>query len=240
MKTTRILLLSLIALAIVLFYVFDLQQYLDLAYLKQTRTQIEAWRVDYPWQSAGIFVLVYIAVTALSLPGAAVMTLAGGAVFGLLQGTLLVSISSTTGATLAFLASRFLFRDAVQQRFARRLEAVNRGVREDGALYLFTLRLVPVFPFFIINIVMALTPMRTLTFFFVSMLGMLPGTLVYVNAGTQLAQIRALGDILSPELIGSFVLLGVFPLLAKKGVHLLRARLHKPSTLPGENDDPTA
>lgn len=240
MKTTRILLLSLLALAVILFFAFDLQQYLDLAYLKQARAEIEAWRAAHPLKSALIFVLVYVTVTGLSLPGAAVMTLAGGAVFGLLWGTLLVSISSTTGATLAFLAARFLFRDAVQQRFTRRLAAINRGVHEDGALYLFTLRLVPVFPFFIINIVMALTPMRTLTFFFVSMLGMLPGTLVYVNAGTQLAQVQAVGDILSPELIGSFVLLGIFPLLAKKGVQFLRARLHKPATLPGEKNDPTA
>ncbi len=237
MKKTRILLLALIGVAIILFYAFDLQQYFALDYLRQVRNDIETFRTVRPVTASAIFIAIYIAVTALSLPGAAVMTLAGGAVFGLLWGTLLVSFSSSTGATLAFLAARFLFRDAIQRRFSQRLDAINRGVREDGAFYLFTLRLVPLFPFFIINLVMALTPMRTVTFFLVSLIGMLPGTVVYVNAGTQLARINNVGDILSPELIGSFVLLGIFPLAAKKLIQFVRARLHKPETIPGENEN---
>jgi len=152
------------------------------------------------------------------------MTLTGGAIFGLLKGTLLVSFASTIGATLAFLASRYLFRKSLQQRFATRLQVINQGIEKDGAFYLFTLRLVPAFPFFIINIVMGLTPIKTLTFFLVSQIGMLAGTIVYVNAGTQLAQIGTLKDIFSPELIISFTLLGVFPLISKKTIDFVQLR----------------
>ncbi|MEX1303389.1 MAG: TVP38/TMEM64 family protein, partial [Desulfotignum sp.] len=166
----------------------------------------------------------YITVTALSLPGAAVMTLAGGALFGLVTGTVVISFASTIGATLAFLVSRFLLKNWVQNRFKDKLHAINRGIERDGAFYLFTLRLVPVFPFFIINLVMGLTPIRTIRFYLVSQLGMLPGTLVYVNAGTQLAQIDSLKDIVSPGLLLSFALLGMFPLLAKKGVALINRK----------------
>jgi pyruvate/2-oxoglutarate dehydrogenase complex dihydrolipoamide dehydrogenase (E3) component/uncharacterized membrane protein YdjX (TVP38/TMEM64 family) len=173
---------------------------------------------------AGIYFLIYIAVTALSLPGAVIMTLAGGALFGLWTGLLLVSFASSIGATLAFLASRFLLRDWVQDRFGNRLAAINAGMAKDGAFYLFTLRLVPVFPFFIINLVMGLTPIKTRTFYWVSQVGMLAGTAVYVNAGTQLAQLEGLSGILSPGLLGSFVLLGIFPLLAKKLVAVVQAR----------------
>ena len=152
------------------------------------------------------------------------MTLAGGAIFGLLKGTLLVSFASTIGATLAFLAARYLFRKPLQQKFATRLQVINQGIEKDGAFYLFTLRLVPAFPFFIINIVMGLTPIKTLTFFLVSQLGMLVGTIVYINAGTQLAQVNTLKDIFSPELIISFTLLGVFPLIAKKVIDFIQFR----------------
>ena len=151
---------------------------------------------------------LYIAVTGLSLPGAAVLTLAGGAVFGVLLGTLIVSFASSIGATLAFLAARFLFRDWVKSRFSARLQSIDDGVRRDGAFYLFTLRLVPVFPFFMINLAMGLTPMKVRTFYWVSQVGMLAGTLVYVNAGTQLAKLDSLSGILSPALLGSFVLAG--------------------------------
>ena len=171
-----------------------------------------------------IFFLTYVLVTGLSLPAASILTLAGGAVFGVLIGTVLVSFASTIGATLAFLASRFLFRDFIQNRFADKLQIINQGIEKDGAFYLFTLRLVPVFPFFIINLVMGLTPIRTLTFALVSQIGMLAATIVYVNAGTQLAKVNGLGDILSPQLIASFVLLGVFPLITKKSVDLFRSR----------------
>jgi len=166
--------------------------------------------------AAAVFFGIYVLVTALSVPGAAVMTLIGGALFGLFEGLLLVSFASAIGATLAFLIARFVLGDVVQKRFGQRLTALNRGVEKDGAFYLFALRLVPVFPFFVINLAMGLTPLPTRTFYWVSQLGMLPGTLVYVNAGTQLGQIQSLSGILTPGLIGSFVLLGLFPLIARK------------------------
>jgi dihydrolipoamide dehydrogenase len=168
--------------------------------------------------------LVYISVTALSLPGALVMTLAGGAIFGLLEGTIIISFASTIGATLAFLASRFILRDSVQSKFGEKLKAINRGIEKDGAFYLFTLRLIPVFPFFVINLVMGLTPMKTWQYYLVSQVGMLPGTLVYVNAGSQLGSLQSPAGILSPSLLISFALLGVFPLLAKKLVDFIKRR----------------
>ena len=224
MHSKRLLILAVLLAAIALFFALDLGQYLTLEAFKTRQAEIEAWRAANPWLAAGVFFAVYVAVTALSLPGAAVMTLAVGAVFGLLWGTLLVSFASTIGATLAFLVSRFLLRDWVQARFGERLRAVNAGVEKDGAFYLFTLRLVPLFPFFVINLVMGLTPMRARTFYWVSQLGMLAGTVVYVNAGTQLAQIDSPAGILSPGLLGAFVLLGVFPLIARKAVDWVRAR----------------
>jgi uncharacterized membrane protein YdjX (TVP38/TMEM64 family) len=170
------------------------------------------------------FFAVYVAVTGLSLPGAAIMTLVAGALFGLWTGTLLASFASSLGATVAFLFSRYILRDSVQNRFAHHLVAINKGIEREGALYLFTLRLVPVFPFFVINLVMGLMPIRTLTFYWVSQVGMLAGTVVYVNAGTQLGQLESLSGILSPGIILSFVLLGVFPLLAKAIVGKIAAR----------------
>ncbi len=209
---------------VVLFFVFDLGQYLSLAYLKSR----QEWLVDiyarHTLWAIGAYMLVYIMVTALSLPGAAVMTLAGGALFGLVTGTVVISFASTIGATLAFLVSRFLLKNWVQDRFKDKLHAINQGIERDGAFYLFTLRLVPVFPFFIINLVMGLTPIRTIRFYLVSQVGMLPGTLVYVNAGTQLAQIDSLKGILSPGLLLSFALLGIFPLLARKGVAFINRK----------------
>jgi len=220
----KIVLLLVIVLAVAAFFAFDLGRFFDLAFIKAQQSAIEAYRQDHPILAAGFFFVVYIAVTALSLPGAAIMTLAGGAVFGLAWGTLIISFASSIGATLAFLASRLLFRDLVQRRFGDKLRAINHGMAREGAFYLFALRLVPIFPFFIINLLMGLTPIRTWTFYWVSQVGMLAGTLVYVNAGTQLAQIEDVGGILSPALLGSFALLAVFPLLAKRGVAWLEAR----------------
>mgnify|MGYP006423830631 CR=1 FL=1 len=224
MRTSKILMIAVIIAAIVAFFALDLGQYLSLDYFKSQQAAIDRFFQDNPFLTVGIYAAIYIAVTALSLPGAAVMTLVGGAIFGLLWGTIIVSFASTIGATLAFLVARFLFKDAVQRRFGESLRAVNAGVERDGALYLFMLRLVPAFPFFVINLVMALTPIRTLTFFVVSQLGMLAGTVVYVNAGTQIAQLDSLGGILSPELIGAFVLLGIFPLIAKAIVRVIKQR----------------
>ncbi len=158
---------------------------------------------------------LYVVVTAFSIPGAAVFTLLGAALFGFTAGLILVSFASTLGATLAFLSSRYLLRDWVQSRFGSKLETINEGVNRDGAFYLFSLRLIPVFPFFLINLVMGLTPIKTLQFYFVSQLGMLPGTAVYINAGTQLAQIDSLSGIVSPTVLLSFALLGIFPIAAK-------------------------
>jgi uncharacterized membrane protein YdjX (TVP38/TMEM64 family) len=174
---------------------------------------------------------VYILATSLSLPGAAVLTLAGGALFGLLVGTVVVSFASTIGATLACFVSRFVLRDWVQRRFGQRLVTVNQGVEREGSFYLFTLRLVPIFPFWIINLVMGLTRMKLSTFFWVSQVGMLPGTLVYVNAGRELGRIDSLGGILSPGLIFSFALLGIFPLATKKIMAWYRARQNKPKVV---------
>ncbi len=221
---TKLATLATLALLGAAFFALDLHRVLTLDGLKAGMTQFAAWREAAPLTLGAGFAAFYVGVTALSLPGAAVMTLAAGALFGLAWGTLIVSFASTLGATLAFLVSRHLLRDRVQTRFGARLQAVDAGMRRDGAFYLFTLRLVPVFPFFVINLLMGLTPLRTRTFYWVSQLGMLPGTLVYVNAGTQLAAIDSLAGIVSPALLASFAALGVFPLLARRAVAGLQAR----------------
>jgi uncharacterized membrane protein YdjX (TVP38/TMEM64 family) len=225
MSKSRLYLLILIALLIGAFFYFDLQQLLTLEKLKSQQETIVSYRNNHPLLATAIYALVYIAVTGLSLPGASILTLAGGAVFGLLWGTLIVSFASSIGATVAFMTARFLFRDAVNARFGHQLKEIDAGVARDGAFYLFTLRLVPLIPFFVINLVMGLTVLKARTFYWVSQAGMLAGTLVYVNAGTQLAKIESLSGILSPALIGSFALLGVFPFIAKKIVEYFpRAR----------------
>lgn len=220
----KILLIIAVTLLVVVFFAFDLQRYLTLGELKARQAEFQQFYAANRLLTLGLYFVLYVLVTALSLPGAAVMTLAGGALFGFLPALLVVSFASTIGATLAFLVSRFLLRDWVQQRFNVRLAAINRGIEKEGAFYLFTLRLVPIFPFFVINLVMGLTPMRTITFYWVSQVGMLAGTAVYVNAGTQLGQIESLSGILSPGLLLSFALLGLFPLLARKGVDFVKKR----------------
>jgi len=238
MNFSRLALLAFIAALIAAFFIFDLQNYLTLETLKAQQEAIGAYRSNHPGMTVAIYALIYIAVTGLSLPGAAILTLAGGAVFGLLWGTVIVSFASTIGATLAFLAARFLFRDAVKSRFGERLQAIDKGVAKEGALYLFTLRLVPVFPFFVINLAMGLTNLKTQTFYWVSQVGMLAGTIVYVNAGTQLGQLKSLSGILSPGLIGSFVLLGIFPLIANKIVEAIKAnKVYAKWTKPAHFDN---
>ena len=224
MNSKRLITLLIIVALVASFFIFDLGQYLTLEYMKAKQAELEGFRQENPLGTAAVFFLVYVVVTALSLPGATVMTLAIGAIFGLLWGFVLVSFASTLGATLAFLVARFLLRDAVQDRFGDKLKPINDGVRKDGAFYLFGLRLVPIFPFFVINLVMGLTPIRTWTYAWVSQVGMLAGTLVFVNAGTQLGKLESLSGILSPNLIFSFVLLGVFPLIAKKILQAIKAR----------------
>ncbi len=220
----KLLVLVAVAVVVGLYFALDLGRYVSLDYFKSQQAAIEHWRAAQPLTAALLFFFAYVVVTGLSLPGATVMTLAAGAIFGLWWGTLIVSFASSIGATLAFLASRFLLRDWVRQRFGERLRAIDRGLEREGGFYLFTLRLVPGFPFFMINLLMGLTPLRTATFYWVSQLGMLAGTLVYVNAGTQLAAIDSLSAILSPGLIASFTLLGLFPLVAKKIVDTVKAR----------------
>ena len=222
MKPSRLLLLLVIVSGIAAFFYFDLQQFLTLEMLKSKQAAIVDYKTAHPTSSMMLYGLIYIVVTGLSLPGAAILTLAGGAVFGLLWGTVIVSFASSIGATLAFLVARFLLRDSVENRFGDRLAAINNGIAKDGAFYLFTLRLVPLFPFFMINLLMGLTAIKVRTFYWVSQLGMLAGTIVYVNAGTQLGKIESLSGILSPTLLVSFVLLGIFPLLAKALVERIK------------------
>jgi uncharacterized membrane protein YdjX (TVP38/TMEM64 family) len=218
----KIVLIGAGALLVVVFFTYDLQQFLTLEYLKTSQAEFAALYESRPVPVMAVYFGLYILVTGLSLPGAAIMTLAGGGLFGLWKGLLLVSFASTIGATCACFAARFILRDWVQHRFGDKLVMVNKGIAREGAFYLFTLRLIPVFPFFIINLVMGLTKMRLITFFWVSQLGMLPGTLVFVNAGKEIAKIDSLAGILSPALIGSFVLLGIFPLAVKKIIELVQ------------------
>lgn len=218
----KFFLVLLIVAAIAAYFIFDAGKFLTLEYLQSQRQNFLAYYSEHQGLTIALYFVIYVVVTALSLPGAAVMTLAGGAIFGLLVGTVVVSFASTIGATLAFLVSRYLLREYVQQKFGDRLSAVNEGMRKEGVFYLFTLRLIPIFPFFVINLVMGLTPLKTLQFYWVSQVGMLGGTVVYVNAGSQLASLHSLSGILSPSLLVSFALLGVFPLLAKKIVAFIK------------------
>ncbi|MDO6462325.1 FAD-dependent oxidoreductase [Granulosicoccaceae sp. 1_MG-2023] len=218
MNKKRLILLLALALLVGLFFFSGAHRYLTFDALKSRHAALQAWQQANPWLAGGGYFAVYILITALSLPGAAIMTLAGGAVFGFWQGLLLVSFASSIGATLAFLVSRYVLRDSVRGRFGKRLDVIDQGLEKDGAFYLFSLRLIPVFPFFLINLLMGLTAMKTVVFYSVSQLGMLPGTAVFVNAGTQLAALDSPAGILSPALLISLALLGIFPLLARKAL----------------------
>ena len=224
MARSRWILVAAVVALVVLYFAFDLGRFFSLDYVKARQADFAALYAERPWAVIGAFFAIYVAVTGLSLPGAAILTLVAGAIFGLLAGTIIVSFASSIGATLAFLVSRYVLRDSVQSKFGARLVDIDKGIEKDGAFYLFTLRLVPLFPFFVINLLMGLTRMKTGVFYLASQIGMLAGTIVYVNAGTQLARIDSLKGILSPGLIGSFVLLGLFPLVAKKIVDVIQAR----------------
>lgn len=212
-----------LALLIVLFFSMGWHNYFSLESFNQHKEDLFAFQNDHPYLVIAIYFIVYVIVTGASLPGAALMTLVGGALFGLLLGTIIISFASTIGATIAFLMSRYVLRDTVQNRFGEKLRLVNEEMEKDGAFYLFTVRLVPAIPFFVINLVMGLTPIKTLTYFFVSQIGMLAGTIVYVFAGTQIATIDSLSGILSPGIIIAFTVLGLFPLLAKKLLELIKS-----------------
>lgn len=223
-NNARIALAVLFLIAIAAFFYFDGSKYLTLEALKAQRELLSGWVAQHFFLALLSFVAIYIAVTAVSLPGAAVLTLAGGALFGLLWGSIAVSFASSIGATLAFLASRFLLRDAMRAKFADRLKGIEEGVKKDGAIYLLSLRLVPLVPFFVVNLLMGLTPIRTATFYIVSQIGMLPGTLAFVFAGTQLAKITSLKSILSPSLLAAFAVIGLLPLVLKFLMNLVAAR----------------
>lgn len=236
-KIIRLLFALVLVVLVVGFFAFDLQQYLSFDYLQAQHEQFRGYQQQHPVLTAIFYFAIYVLVTALSLPGALVMTVAGGAIFGVVYGTILVSFASTIGATLAFLAARFVLQDFVQKRFADKLKAINAGMDNNGIFYLFTLRLVPIFPFFMINMVMGLTKIKTLHFFVVSQIAMFLGTVLYVNAGSQLAQLDSLAGILSWQLLLSFTLLGIFPLIAKKIVDLVNARrIYRPFTRPRSYD----
>jgi uncharacterized membrane protein YdjX (TVP38/TMEM64 family) len=220
----KIGLVGLLAVVVMLFLYLDLGRFLTLDYLKGSQERFQELYQQRRFMVIGIYMAVYIVVTALSLPGAAVMTLAGGALFGLVTGTVVVSFASTIGATCACLAARFVLRDWVQSKFGDRLAAINRGMEEEGPFYLFSLRLIPIFPFFVINLLMGLTSIPLRTYFWVSQVGMLPATIVFVNAGKEIAKIDSLAGIASPTLIASFIILGLFPISVKKIMNLYRAR----------------
>lgn len=220
----KLAILGVLAAVIAAYFAFDLGAYLTLDGIKGAVARWEALYAENPVGLLAGFFAIYVAVTAASLPGAALMTLAAGALFGVVTGTILVSFASTLGATLAFLSSRYVLRDSIEARFGGRLKAINAGLERDGAFYLFSLRMIPAFPFFAVNLIMGLTRIRTLTFMWVSQLGMLLGTAVYVNAGTQLARIESLSGIASPQVLGSFVLLGIVPWIAKGIIGIIKRR----------------
>lgn len=213
---TKIILVSVIAVLIASFFIFDLGQYLNLEYLKLKKDSLNALYKDKPVLISGIFFVVYLMVAAFALPAAALLTVAAGAILGFWNGLFIVSFASSIGATIAFLLTRYLFHDAIEAKFGDRLTAINNGIEREGAFYVFGLRLVPLFPFVVVNSVLGLTKLKTWTFYWSSQIGMLAGTAVFVNAGTQLAEIESLGDILTLKFALSFALLGVFPILAKK------------------------
>jgi pyruvate/2-oxoglutarate dehydrogenase complex dihydrolipoamide dehydrogenase (E3) component/uncharacterized membrane protein YdjX (TVP38/TMEM64 family) len=224
MNTKKLFILLAVIAAAIAFFVFDLGRFFSLAYIKQSQQTFSELYDARPVFITAVFFAIYVVITALSLPGAAIMTLAAGASFGLVWGTVVVSFASTLGATLAMLLARYVLRDIIEKRFGAKLAEVNKGIEKEGAFYLFTLRLLPLIPFFVLNVLMGLTKMKTWTYFWVSQLGMLAGTIAYVNAGTEIAKIDSLRSILSPGLIGSFVLLGLFPLLMKKVLAIYKKR----------------
>ena len=224
MDKKKLVIVVVLLAAVAAYFAFDLGRYFSLDYIKGSQAKFAELYAAQPALVIAVFFAIYVAVTAISLPGAAILTLAAGAIFGLLVGTIIVSFASSIGATIAFLAARFIMGETVQKKFGQRMAEINKGVDKEGAFYLFTLRLVPLVPFFVINLLMGLTKMKTLTFYWVSQVGMLLGTLVFVNAGTELAKISSLKGILTPGLIGSFILLGIFPIIAKKIVDAVKGR----------------
>jgi uncharacterized membrane protein YdjX (TVP38/TMEM64 family) len=226
--TKKILLVLLVASAIAVYFFFDLGQYLTLANFKAQQAEIVAAKNANPALYIAGFFIIYVVATGLSIPGAAILTIIAGALFGVVTGTIIVSFASSIGATLAFLGSRYVLRDWVQAKFGERLKPINDGFERDGAFYLFTLRMIPLFPFFVVNLLMGLTKIRTFTYYWVSQIGMLLATIVFVNAGTQIANLKSAKGLLSPTLIASFAALGILPLATKWLVGLLRQNRAEP------------
>ncbi len=219
-----IILLVTFSIVLASFFAFELRQYLTLEYLKYAKSLFISYHEQNPLLVLGSYFLSYVVMTTFSLPGAIWMTLGAGAIFGLVKGTIMISFAATIGATLAMLISRYLLRNFVQSHFQKQMQTINSGIQKDGGFYLFTLRLLPVIPFFLINLAIGLTWLRTSTFYWVSQLGMLPGTLIYINAGSELAKLETLSDILSPTLTVSLVLLGIFPLLVRKLLSIIETK----------------
>lgn len=221
---SKIVVIAVLVLMVALFFVFDLGRYFTLDYMKHSQARFAEYYAEHQIAVIAVYMLIYIVMAALSLPGAAIMTLAGGALFGLVIGTIAVSFASTIGATLACFVARFILRDWVQSKVGEKLKSINDGVEKEGAFYLFTMRLIPAFPFWLVNLAMGSTKIRLFTFYWVSQIGMLAGTIVYVNAGKELGKLDSLSGILSPSLILSFVLLGLFPITVKKLMEWYRKR----------------
>ena len=215
---------------IALFFFLPVHEYLSLEYLQQQRREIVDLYLEHPIFFIATYVAIYVVLTGLSIPSATLLTLIGGAVFGLTTGTIVILFASTLGAICSFILARFVLGEYVQQKFSRQLHQVNRGIAEEGAFYLFGLRVAPIVPYFVVNFVMALTPIRLWTYYWVTQLGMLPGTILYVNSGKELGQLQSLTGVLSWSLILSLVALGVFPLVAKKLVDVIRTRIHRDTT----------
>lgn len=221
---TKLILVAVIAALVAAFFIFDLKEYVTLDYLKSQQQALNGFYSENPLLVIGVFFLVYAGMAALSIPFATPLTVAAGAIFGSITGTIIVSFASSIGATIAFMLAKYLFHDSVESKFGDRLSKINQGIEKEGAFYVFGLRLVPLFPFVVLNSLLGLTKLKTWTFYWASQLGMLVGTFVYVNAGTQLASIDSVGDIASPTLIASFVALGVLPIVSKYALNFLRER----------------
>jgi uncharacterized membrane protein YdjX (TVP38/TMEM64 family) len=224
-NTAKIFLLILIITFVVVFISYDLSNYFTLGFLKENKNVLSVYYQHNQFKTLSIYFGLYVLVAALSLPGGAtILTLAGGAIFGFITGLITISFASTIGATLSFLVSRFLLRDIIEKKIGNKIKAINDGIEKEGFFYLFSLRLIPIFPFFLINIAMGLTKINTVIFYITSQLGMFLGTALYVNAGVQLAKINTLSDIASPTFLLSFSLLGIFPLIAKKLINSWRTK----------------
>lgn len=233
----KIIILLVIAILITCVFIFDLHQYLDFSYIKSKQQAIYNYYQANPLQSILLFFVIYILVTGFSIPGASILSLLAGAIFGLLLGSVLVIFGATIGATIAFWLARYLLGNSIQEKYADKLKTINEGVKKDGAFYLLTLRLIPIFPFFVINVLMGLTPMRTITYVLTSFFGMLAGTIIYVNVGTQLASLESVSGILTPKIWGAFILLAIFPWIAKFIINTVKTqRIYKGFNKPKKYD----